>query len=138
MAIELSLEGYVRSHFKMPHEHFLTYSPLTPWQSEEVIDHRSEMGIYRNVDLSLGLAWMAAHASQVGWYQATNTLHMYRFAQAIRNTPLTLAAAGVIGIALLQAEGMQEFTAGEQLQVLSGVSTPSSSKKHKLMSLSGL
>lgn len=135
---ELTLDGYVRSHFKWPWEKFEIYDPRTPWEDQETIDNRAEQAVYHNIDLTIALAAFSTHAYYSGLYAATDTYHFYRMMRAVQLSPAYLAAGLTLGIAALQADAMQEFSATEQLQILSGVSTPSSSTKHKLLSLSDL
>jgi hypothetical protein len=135
---DLSLSGYIHSHFKYPHEKLEAYDPWTPQMDQATIDYRAEQQVYHNIDLTLaGVAFGYAAATE-GLAAASSSMHFYRLGQAIRTSPVLLAGYGLATSVALQTAAMQDFTAGEQLQVLSGVSTPSSSQKHKLMSLSGL
>ncbi len=135
---ELSLAGYIDSHFKMPHEKFAAFDPWTPKMDQETIDYRAEQQVYHNIDLSLAGIAFGYGVYVHGLAEATQSLHFYRLGQAVRTSPLVVGAYALVTAVALQTAAMQEFSATEQLQVLSGVSTPSSSKKHKLMSLSKL
>jgi len=99
---ELSFEGWVMSHFKWPWEKLAMYDPRTPWEDQETIDYRAEQLMYHNIDLALIGSAMGIHAYYHGWYQATNTIHMYRLANAVRSVsllanPVVLGAAATLG-----------------------------------------
>ena len=79
-------------------------------------------------------------------YAGTNALADTVYAMRVYSTPFRIAArasapfvaaAGIAGIVALQTEAMQDFSAQEQVQILTGVATPSSSTRHKLFVASG-
>ncbi len=82
--MDLSFEGWVRSHFHPPWERFTAMNPNTPSQPQHVIDERASKVFYHNIDMSLGFIWWFFHASRVGGYAASNSYHFYRLAQNMR------------------------------------------------------
>ncbi len=95
------------------------------------------IGTIYHAMFSPSTAYVGGHNSLAS---TTHAMSVYAepFVAASRIASVPLAAAALIGIVGVQTSAMQDFTAGQQLQILSGVSTPSSSEKHKLLSLSGL
>lgn len=85
-----------------------------------------------------------AHVGAAG--AGTNALADTVYAMRVYSTPFRIAArasaplvaaAGIAGIVALQTEAMRDFSAHEQVQILSGVATPKSSTRHKLFVASG-
>jgi hypothetical protein len=90
-------EEYVYSHVPTWHNLTMRVRNLNPWGPRD-----EEKAFYHAVDSWLLLGATAAHASHVGWYAATNTVHAYRLMQAASRAsmlanPAVLATAAVVG-----------------------------------------
>lgn len=104
---DLSLEGYVRSHFKWPWERFEAMDPRVSDLSQEEVDARAATLVYHNIDLSLAASIFGIHAYHAGGYAATNTIHFYRVGRTMQF--VGQAAAAVPVVAMLTAPMVAGF-----------------------------
>ena len=90
-------EEYVWSHVPTWHNLSMRVLNLNPWGPRD-----EEKAFYHAIDSWLILGATALHASRVGGYAATNTVHAYRLMNAasrlgLLGNPVVLGAAAIVG-----------------------------------------
>ncbi len=98
MAVTLTFEEYVMSHFKYPWQRFSAMDPRTPWEDQETIDERAEKLFYHNVDMTIAAGLFGIHAYLHGAYAATNTWHFYKVMQTMQRIGYVARATPVVSL----------------------------------------